>query len=217
MRESWALAAVAVVTFMASLGALVPVFADLAGQPLAGWKRGRRILVVIALLVVSSVTGLAAYRATLAPPPKPEPKPAPADESTSVEPEPPVTHSATITATTSTIAPPPPGPRPSRPRIDITDGRGRTVSQLVAVAQSLAPKGMIVEGSLAEVSEQSEELQGMFTVFMTLEITVRRSGSIVKAFTVESKGGGFRAEQARNQALQRLTAAFEKRLAQEMP
>jgi hypothetical protein len=238
MRESWALAAVAILTLMASLGTLVPVFADLTGQPLAGWKRGRRAFVATALLIISSITGYAAYRAALPTPPVIVPPSPDTTATNTVGTDTIATDTiATDTIGTDTIATDtartettatiqtetvkshafPPVPKPSTPRIAIRDEHGRSVAQLVRVAQHLSAKGYSVEGDLQEESEQSTELEGMYTVYLTLNVAVTSRGAVATAFTVNTRGGGFQRFTARTQAMERLAADFAQRLSKEIP
>ncbi|HEY0142117.1 MAG TPA: hypothetical protein VGF48_14555 [Thermoanaerobaculia bacterium] len=222
MRPSWALAAVAVVTLMASLGALIPIFADLAGQPLAGWKRGRRIVAAALLLIISSVTGFAAYRAALPreTPLTPDSRIHWADDPVetetirpdTIEPQKPV---PPVSSTVPSATAPPPAPRV--PHAMIRDHVGRPVAQLTRVVQRVTAKGYSAEGELREDSEQSAGFEGMVTIFLTLDVTITRRGAIISAFTVSSRGGGYRHEDARIQAFERLVATLEERLSREVP
>jgi hypothetical protein len=106
----------------------------------------------------------------------------------------------------------------SPPKTAIIDERGHSVTALLLVAQRIEARGYSTDGKLSEDMEQSKETAGMITVHMSLDVTVRGAGGkIAAAFVVTSRGGGFREDAARIQALERLAAAFEKRLAQEVP
>jgi hypothetical protein len=211
MRESWALAGVAIITLMASMGTLVPLFAELSGSPIAGWKIGRRVFVATLLLITSSFAGFAAYKAALS--------------ATDTAHATGTTTSSSATTLTQTVGTDrtivvldtlSPTPRP--PQIAIRDDHGRNVPQLVRVAQRLPSKGYATEAELREETEKSAEFGDMITVHMTLDVTVRGpDGTITASFVVISRGGGFRWDAAHTQALERLAAAFKERLDQEVP
>jgi hypothetical protein len=103
-------------------------------------------------------------------------------------------------------------------KIAITDERGHSVAGLVQVAQRVAADGYAVVGKVSENSEKSTELAGLITVHMSLDVTVRNAGGAVAAhILLTSHGGGFQQEDARAQALERLVADFDERLAEEVP
>jgi hypothetical protein len=103
--------------------------------------------------------------------------------------------------------------RPTQPRLHITDAAGASVYQLEAAARDLRATYSL-HGVLQDRSEQSPELQNLYTVHLTLSATVTQGSSVVDAFTVRSRGGGFQIEAARAQALDRLAMALQKRLAE---
>lgn len=102
--------------------------------------------------------------------------------------------------------------RPTQPRLHFTDATGASVPQLVAAAKDLRHE-YALDGVLQERSEQTPELQDLYTVHLTLNVTVTQDSNVVTAFNVRSRGGGFQIEAARAQALDRLATALQERLA----
>ncbi len=105
--------------------------------------------------------------------------------------------------------------RPIQPRLRITDANGASVDQLIAAGKDLRA-AYSLRGVLHERSEQSPQLQDLYTVHLTLSATITHRDDVISAFTLTARGGGFQIEAARAQALDRLTATFRARL-QEVP
>lgn len=215
MADTLLLAAVAVIGFVGGVAGLIPIFADLAGHPVAGWRPLPRV-VTAALLLVSLVAGMGAYLARQR---ANTPEAVPLTQDSDVE------TTVSLPATTPTPSPSPvdhskPSPaspivptRPVTPRLRIADASGASIPQLVAAAKDLRHEYALY-GVLQERSEQAPELQDLYTVHLTLSATVTRRTDVVEAFSVRSRGGGFQIEAARAQALDRMATALQARLAE---
>lgn len=211
------LTAVTAVSFVSAVGTLIPLFAALAGHRIEEWHRVPRI-VTAALLLVSVVAGVGAHRAR---------------QSASRPAVAPVSHTPTAVDTVemsrASLAPtertslpaieysrptqtaPGTTVRPVTPRLRIADASGASVPILLAAARNLR-QAHALDGVLRERSEQSPELQDLYTVHLTLQATIRQQEEVISAFTLTARGGGFQIEAARAQALERLAVTFKQRL-----
>lgn len=212
MGDSWVLAVTSAVTF---LGALVPAFAELAGRPIKRWQRMPRVLVTGGLLAVSAMTGWASWREREASAPTGAHAAAAPSASATAAPTAQAPQRGTVGHLPRPVESPPVSPPARRiaitPRVQIADGNGKSVPQLVAAANGLR-REYALTGVLQERSEQAPELQDLYTVHLTLNVTVTQRREVVAAFSVRSRGGGFQIEAARAQALDRLAAALQERV-----
>lgn len=112
-------------------------------------------------------------------------------------------------------------PRPERsttketstPRIRIQDDSGNLVPELAVIAQRELPADLIVEGTLhTTTTPPDESLQGLITAKARLSVTTKNGEHLIDGFDLDTRGGGFTAEDAIRQALERLDAEFTKRL-----
>jgi hypothetical protein len=239
------LAVVAVVSLMGSLGTLIQLFADLGQRPVGSRNPFPRASAAATLLLVSVLTGIPLYRdlarqRSIAPPsPATASIAVTATQPAFVEAPQPVgvdaTQPAFAEATQPAATTPPPrtgttvqsplqprtltaeaAPRPQPPaQRGIIDHHGRNIPELLAVAQRVRPAD-VVTGEVREAVEQNPELQDLYTVRLTLQVSVTRRDEILAAFTVQSRGGGFQVEAARAQAIERLAQSFSDRL-QDVP
>ena len=230
-----ALALIAAFTaLMAALGAIanfVPFFARLIGVPISSWAPRRRRMIAIALLLLAMITGYGAYHgiassgtaivktssAAIAEHPinveaPPEPQPAPA--STTVV----ATTPSTNVATASDVKPAPSVPRArTKPRIRIHDLDGKPVPVLEAIANNSYPNQWI-RGTLRETLQRNDDLQGIISSHLTLEIVITDINEVtLDAFVLETHGAGFTDDAAHNQAQQRLAQNLRDRIREGTP
>ncbi|HET9866498.1 MAG TPA: hypothetical protein VFQ06_04350, partial [Nitrospira sp.] len=122
---------------------------------------------------------------------------------------------ATTSATTSKIKPAPSlSQLRTRPRISIHDGDGKPVPVLEAIANNSYPKQRL-NGTLRETLQRSDDLQGIISSHLTLEIVITDiSGVTVDALVLETRGVGFTEDAAHNQAQERLALSLRETLRQ---
>jgi hypothetical protein len=99
------------------------------------------------------------------------------------------------------------------PRIRIQDDSGKLVPRLVLIAQREVPANLMVEGTLHMTTTPPDDaLQGLITANATLSVNTTSGERLVDAFDLDTRGGGFTAQAAIRQALERLEAELTKRL-----
>lgn len=100
----------------------------------------------------------------------------------------------------------------ARPRMSIHDGEGKPVPVLEAIANKSYPDHW-VSGTLRETFQRSDDLQGIISSHLILEIVITDiSGVTVEAFVLETSGAGFTDASAHNQAQQRLAESLRDRI-----
>jgi NADPH-dependent 2,4-dienoyl-CoA reductase/sulfur reductase-like enzyme len=84
---------------------------------------------------------------------------------------------------------------------------------LVLVAQREVPADLIVEGTLHVTTTPPEDaLQGLITANARLSVNTKNGEHLIDAFELDTRGGGFTAQVAIRQALERLEAELTTRL-----
>lgn len=102
----------------------------------------------------------------------------------------------------------------TRPRTIIRDGRGKSVPVLELIVSKSYPNHS-VSGALRETLQRSDDLQGIISSHLTLDITIRDiNGTTVDAFVLETHGAGFTETAAHNHAQERLAVTLRDRLRQ---
>jgi hypothetical protein len=222
---------VAVIGLMGSIGTLIPVFADLLGHPIGHWKPVPRLLTAAAFLAVSIFAGIPVYRDAIeqrkrepdAPPATVAAIPTTTTSTTTADVQPVLVATAVSSPQPVTTTPFVPSerkepPKPARTEVPVrrasaavTDDAGNSIPQLLAVAQRVLPSE-VVTGRVHETVEQDHALADLYTVRLTLTATIAHGDTIVSAFTLQSRGGGFQIEAARAQALDRLVKSFHERV-----
>lgn len=98
-------------------------------------------------------------------------------------------------------------------RVRIQDDTGNLVPGLILIAQRELPSNLTIEGTLHMATTPPDEaLQGVITANARLSVTTKNAKHLIDGFDLEARGGGFTAEAATSQALERLEAEFSKRL-----
>jgi len=223
------LGCVAVIGLMGSIGTLIPVFADLIGHPIGKWKPAPRLLTAAAFLAVSIFAGMPVYRNAVeqrkrepdAPPLAAAAIPTTTTQRTETQPVLVATAVPSPQPVTTTVSVPPERTEPvksahtevpmRRAGAAVTDDAGHSIPELLAVAQRVLPSE-VVTGRVHETVEQDHALADLYTVRLTLTATIAHGDTIVSAFTLQSRGGGFQIEAARAQALDRLVKSFHARV-----
>jgi hypothetical protein len=98
-------------------------------------------------------------------------------------------------------------------RIRIQDDSGNLVPRLVLIAQREVAADLMVEGNLHMTTTPPDDaLQGLITANARLSVNTKKGEHLIDAFDLDTRGGGFTAQAAIRQALERLEVELAKRL-----
>ena len=215
------LSTVAVLSFLSSIATLLSASADLAGCPMARWPRSHRVLAGVCLFFIGSAAGIGAYqKRPVLPVVLPQDRPAPDTSIHDIE------DPRTLSTGEMAAEHPQALTIEVRPRSGARKGLSQTVSiqtdsgQRLKALEAIATRFSVqhsygIEGALSSSTEHEADLGGLLTTRILLQVTVvDSSGGLVDAFQLTSRGGGFSADAAMHQALERIGLALQNRLDQ---